>query len=68
MFAHYFLNGTVRPLINLSGMKDATLADYPLWLPIASALFYIIISPVAAHIGYKFGVDDKTRENIMFEK
>ncbi len=68
MFAHYFLNGTVRPLIILSGMKDAAPVDYPLWLPIASALFYIIISPIAAHIGYKFGVDDKVKENIMFEK
>lgn len=68
IFAHYFLSGTVRPLINLSGMVNSNTTDYPLWLPIVSALFYIIISPLAAHIGYKFGIDDKAKENFMYEK
>lgn len=68
MFAFRFLNGAVTPLLYVSEMQAAAPADYPLWLCIAFIGIYVVISPIAAHIGYKFGFDDKKRTSIMYEE
>lgn len=68
MFAFRFLNGAVYPFIHIAEMQSTAVADYPLWLPVVLAAVYILISPAAAQLGYKFGFDDKTKESIMYEK
>ncbi len=68
MFAYRFLNGAVYPLYHLAGVQSASAAEFPLWLVLTCVLAYIIISPLAAHIGYKFGFDDKTKNSFMYEK
>ena len=68
MFAFRFINGTVAPLLYASGMQASAIADYPMWLCIAFIGVYLIISPLCAHIGYKFGFDDKKRTSFMYEE
>lgn len=68
MFVFRFVNGTVTPLLYASEMQAAAPADYPLWLCIAFVAVYIIVSPLCAHIGYKFGYDDKKRDSFMYEE
>lgn len=68
MFAFRFINGTVTPLLYASEMQAANIIDYPMWLCIAFIAIYIIVSPICAHIGYKFGYDDKKRTNFMYEE
>ena len=68
MFAFRFISGAVTPLLYASGMQSAAVADYPLWLCIAFAGIYVVLSPLCAHIGYKFGFDDKKRTSFMYEE
>lgn len=68
MFAFRFVNGAATPLLYASGMQAAAPADYPLWLCIAFIAVYVIVSPLAAHIGYRFGFDDKKRSSFMYEE
>ncbi len=68
MFAFRFVNGTVTPLLYASEMQAAAPVDYPMWLCIAFIGIYMIFSPLAAHIGYKFGSDDKKRTGFMYEE
>ncbi len=68
MFAYRFLNGAAYPMFHIAGVQSAAVADYPAWfLPVCIA-FYLILTPVAAQIGYKFGYDEKTRDSFMYEK
>lgn len=68
MFAYRFLNGTVFPLYHIIGVHtNVAVADFPLWLPLSCMGIFIVSSPLAAQIGYKFGFDDKTKENLMYE-
>ena len=68
MFAFRFINGAVTPLLYASEMQTAAVADYPLWLCLAFVGVYLIASPLLAHIGYKFGCDDKKRTDFMYEE
>lgn len=68
MFAFRFINGAVTPLLYASGMQAAAPVDYPMWLCIAFIGIYIVLSPLLAQIGYKFGFDDKKRTSFMYEE
>lgn len=68
MFAFRFINGAVAPLLYASEMHAAAPVDYPLWLCFSFIGIYVILSPLLAHIGYKFGFDDKTRTSFMYEE
>lgn len=68
MFAYRFLNGTVFPLYHITNVHtNVAVADFPLWLPITCMGIFWAVSPLAAQIGYKFGFDEKTKENLMYE-
>lgn len=68
MFAYRFLNGAVYPLFHIAGVQKAAVADFPMWLILTCILIYALITPLAAHIGYKFGKDEKLRQGFMYEK
>lgn len=68
MFAFRFINGAVTPLLYASEMQAAAPPDYPMWLCIAFIGIYVILTPLVAHIGYKFGFDDKKRTSFMYEE
>lgn len=68
MFVFRFLCGTVAPLVYIGGFRDAAIADYPLWFPILSMGIYLLGSPLAAAVGFKFGFDDKVRNDFMYDK
>lgn len=68
MFAFRFLCGAVQPLIYIGEFRDAAIAEYPLWFPLVSMGLYLIGSPIAAKIGFRFGFDDDLRKNLMYEK
>ncbi len=68
MFAFRFINGTVTPLLYAAEMHTSAPVDYPLWLCIAFIGIYVVITPLTAHIGYKFGYDNKTRASFMYEE
>ncbi len=68
MFAYRFISGAVYPLFHITGVQKAAVADFPIGLIIGCILFYVIITPIAAHIGYKFGADEKLKQNFMYEK
>jgi len=68
MFAYRFLNGAVFPLYHVTNVHtNVAVADFPLWLPITCMGIFWVVSPLAAQIGYKFGFDEKTKENLMYE-
>ncbi len=67
MLAFRFANGTVTPLLYAAEMQASAPVDYPLWLCIAFIGVYVVCSPIAAQIGYKFGFDDKKRKDFMYE-
>ena len=68
MFAFRFINGAVTPLLYASEMHAAAPVDYPLWLCISFVAVYMIITPLCAQIGYRFGFDDKKRTDFMYEE
>lgn len=68
MFAFRFVNGAVTPLLYASEMQAQAVVDYPMWLCIAFIGIYVVLSPVLAHIGYNFGLDDKKRTSFMYEE
>ncbi len=67
MFAFRFINGAVTPLLYASGMHTEAPVDYPMWLCIAFIGIYILLSPLPAHIGYKFGIENKTHTSFIYE-
>ncbi len=68
MFAYRFINGTVYPLFHIMGVQSGGVEDFPIALLIGCILFYVVISPIAAHIGYKFGTDENLKQKFMYER
>ncbi len=68
MFIYRFICGTAAPLIYIGELTAAGVAEYPLWLPIASMAVYLISTPLAAHIGYRFGIDEDKQRSFMYDK
>lgn len=69
MFAYRFLNGAVFPLYHIAQVHaEVAVADFPLWLMLTCTGIFAAFSPLAAHIGYKFGFDEKTKESFIYEK
>ncbi len=68
MFAYRFISGAVYPLYHIAGVQKLSVDAFPLWLILACIGVYVILSPVAAHIGYKFGSDENKKLNFMYEK
>ncbi len=67
MFAFRFLCGAVEPLIYIGTFQEAAITDYPLWFPILSMGIYLIGSPLAAAVGFRFGFDEKARTNFIYK-
>ncbi|MCM1335542.1 MAG: hypothetical protein NC084_10685 [Bacteroides sp.] len=67
MFAFRFLCGAIQPLVNIGGFQGAAIAEYPLWFPLAGMGLYLIGSPLASAIGFRFGYDEDLRKNFMYE-
>lgn len=68
MFVLRFLCGAVQPLIYIGEFRDAAITEYPLWFPLVSMGLYLVGSPIAAKIGFRFGFDEDLRKNFMYEK
>lgn len=68
MFAYRFLSGTVYPLFHIAGVQKLGVSEFPLWMLLACMGVYLILSPVAAHIGFKFGSDENKKLSFMYEK
>lgn len=68
LFAFRFLSGAVYPLMHVAEAHNVAVAEIPLWYPIASMAIYLVLTPIAAQIGYKFGYDEKTLKDLMYEK
>lgn len=68
MFVYRFLCGAVMPLLYIGELTQAAVAEYPLWLPLVSMGIYLLLTPVAAHIGYRFGLDEEKQRSFMYEK
>lgn len=68
MFAFRFLCGAVQPLIQIGGFQGTAIAEYPLWFPLVGMGLYLVGSPIAAAVGFRFGYDENLRKNLMYEK
>lgn len=68
LFAFRFLSGAVYPLMHVAEAHNVAVTEIPLWYPIASMAIYLVLTPIAAQIGYKFGYDEKTLHDYMYEK
>ena len=68
MFAYRFINGAVYPLYHIAGVQKLNVDAFPMWLILACIGVYLLLSPVAAQIGYKYGSDDDKKLNFIYEK
>ena len=68
MFAYRFISGTVYPLYHIAGVQKLDVGAFPLWLILACMGVYLVLSPIAAQIGYKFGSDENKKLSFMYEK
>ncbi len=68
LFAMRFICGAFAPALYIAGLKDVPAMDYPVVYPLVLIALYLVITPTAAHIGYKFGVNEKGFKDFMYEK
>lgn len=64
LLGSYFVFGALAPAFFIAG--DAM--TLPSIFPIILAAVYLITTPVAAQLGYKFGIDEKSFGDFMYEK
>lgn len=63
LLGSYFAMGAFAPAFFMIDTQNI-----PVFFPIAFMGAYLIITPVAAQIGYKFGTDEKSFKDFMYEK
>lgn len=63
LLASYFVIGAFAPSIFLVEIQQM-----PIYYPIVLMALYLIITTVAAQLGYKFGTGDKDFGSFMYEK
>ena len=64
LLGSYFVFGALAPAFFI--IEDVQLLS-PVF-PIVLAVVYVIVTPIAAHLGYKFGIDEKSAKDFMYEK
>ncbi|MBR5089146.1 MAG: hypothetical protein IK093_06945 [Ruminiclostridium sp.] len=64
LLGSYFVFGALAPAFFIIEDVQAMPAAFPIVL----AAVYLIVTPAAAHLGYKFGIDDKSMKDFMYEK
>ena len=68
LFAFRFICGAVYPLMHIVGIQGAAAAEIPLWFPLVCIGIYLVLTPISAQTGYKFGFDEKSAKDYMYEK
>lgn len=63
LLASYFVIGAFAPTLFMIDPQDM-----PVIYPILLMAAYLIITPVAAQLGYKFGIDERSFKDFMYEK
>ena len=63
LLGSYFAVGAFAPSLFMTDTQNL-----PVYYPIALMAAYLIISPAASQLGYKFGIDEKSFKDFMYEK
>lgn len=66
LFAFRFMCGAVYPLMHIMSLHDVPAAEMPVIFPVICMGIYLVLTPAAAEIGYKFGCDEKTAKDFMY--
>ncbi len=64
LLGSYFVFGALAPTFFI--IEDAS--QPPVLFPVILAAVYLIVTPVSAQLGYKFGIDEKSAKDFMYEK
>ena len=64
LLGSYFVFGALAPAFFIVGDVQQLSPVFPVVL----AAVYIIVTPAAAQLGYKFGFDEKSAKDLMYEK
>lgn len=64
LFGSYFVLGALAPAFFIIEDVQAMSPVFPVIL----GAVYLTVTPIAAHLGYKFGVDEKSAKDFMYEK
>ena len=68
LFAFRFICGAVCPAMYIAGVQALPVAEYPTIYPVILMIIYMVLTPLSAQIGYKFGREEKTLADFMYEK
>ena len=68
LLAFRFICGAVCPAMYIAGVQALPVAEYPMLYPVALMAVYLVTTPAAAQIGYRFGRGDKSLIDLMYEK
>ena len=63
LLGSYFVFGALAPSFFIVDPQQLS----PIF-PIVLMAVYLIVTPIAAHLGYKFGIDEKSAKDFMYEK
>ena len=63
LLASYFVIGAFAPSLFMTDPQNM-----PAFFPIILMAAYLILSPVSAQLGYKFGIDERSFKDLMYEK
>lgn len=63
LLGSYFVLGALAPAFFIADPQAL-----PPVFPLVLMAVYIIVTPIAAHLGFKFGVDEKSAKDFMYEK
>ena len=64
LLGSYFVFGALAPAFFIVGDAQTLAPSFPVIL----AVVYLVITPVAAQLGYKFGIDERSAKDFMYEK
>ena len=68
LFAMRFICGAFAPALYIAELQSVPAMDYPAAYPIIIIALYLVVTPTAAHIGYRFGINEKNFKDYMYEK
>ena len=68
LFAFRFVCGAVAPGIYIAGVQALPSSEYPAVLPVVLMAVYAVVTPLSAQLGYRFGVNEKSFKDFMYEK
>ena len=68
LFAFRFLCGAVAPGMYIAGVQSLPASEYPALFPVILMAVYAVVTPLSAQLGYRFGVEEKSFKDFMYEK